>query len=468
MTLLEHWRNYLRDIHSPDSFVDWSYYFTIAAALGRKVWTSSEISPIYSNMFTILVGPPATGKGQSLKHVKNALNAHLLYPSDANGVSIDEHTNDASAEMVNSMKKMHNPPLLYPLMADCTTFESIVEEMAIAVRTIPYVKTHSDGKTTKEIYAHSSGNIVLLEMSNLLKEKKDQKILKYMLDAYDCQDFRYRTKNSGEDSLKNPCLNFIAGTTPKYIRDCFGMGLMEDGFSSRCFFVYEEAPRSHNYDIPEPDAGQKESWKLYLARLKQLSRLYGGVKLSPDAHAFAKHWYEVEFQAKKHNQNETLDSYYGRMRLHMEKLMMAIHFGDSDEMVIQLPTVVKALEVLRDNETKMHLALEFGAANPISGVAKDVLKYIIANPEGVLQSDIFLKFYDKFPNGKKDFMEIVNVLVNDTKQVVSSTNAKGQILFKVGSSSLVWRTGADPKAVREGQKKSPSEKVGDMLEKFEH
>ena len=46
MTNIEKWRHFLKDLESPDMFVDWGFYSMIATALQRRVW-------LYPDTFTL-------------------------------------------------------------------------------------------------------------------------------------------------------------------------------------------------------------------------------------------------------------------------------------------------------------------------------------------------------------------------------------------------------------------------------
>ena len=59
--------DYTAAIPSPASFRLWSAITAISGVLERKVWIQTAQSFLYPNLFTLLVGPPATGKTQAIK-----------------------------------------------------------------------------------------------------------------------------------------------------------------------------------------------------------------------------------------------------------------------------------------------------------------------------------------------------------------------------------------------------------------
>jgi len=83
MTNLEKWRFRLKDVESPNSYIDWSFWFVISSALQRRVWFGHKEDPLHFNQYIFLVGPPATGKGRVIKPVNTLLRANKLNPDKA-------------------------------------------------------------------------------------------------------------------------------------------------------------------------------------------------------------------------------------------------------------------------------------------------------------------------------------------------------------------------------------------------
>ena len=73
MNNLGKWRFYLKDIESPDLFIDWGFYSLISAALQRRVWLYPDAMAIYPNIFTLLVGPPAAGKSRVISQIADII-----------------------------------------------------------------------------------------------------------------------------------------------------------------------------------------------------------------------------------------------------------------------------------------------------------------------------------------------------------------------------------------------------------
>ena len=58
-------------IEPPDGFNQWSGLWALATALNRKVWIPFDFYTVYPNLFTVLVGPPASRKTTAAVIAKN-------------------------------------------------------------------------------------------------------------------------------------------------------------------------------------------------------------------------------------------------------------------------------------------------------------------------------------------------------------------------------------------------------------
>lgn len=382
MKLLDHWRNLLRDIHSPDSYIEWGFYSMINSALQRRVWTGANHAPIYPNMYTIFVGSPSVGKGIVINAVRDMLRYHIRGPrmTPEQIAALDESSRILMDEMnkqaIANLQKMTNPPLLIHCGPDATTLEAFTQELSVSTRTIKYKIVQPDGSPPKEgTYFHASTVFLLTELSNLFR-KRAEEIAQYLQECYDCnKSFRYKTKHQGEDCLQNVCVNILAGCTPQFVQDCLNNNIVSQGFASRSFFIYEEEPRNRKYDWLEYDESQLESQELIRARILQLTHMFGKLEQTEECKRFATQYFEID-SITRSNANSKLDDYYGRIRFHMDKVAMAIHFADSDDMIMQVDSMKQSVSFLRQSEKRMHMALTFNGQNELWPIARKVLKFI--------------------------------------------------------------------------------------------
>jgi hypothetical protein len=396
VTNLERWQFYCKDLSSPDSFIEWSFLFTIAASLQRRVWTGDMAHmPLFPNLYVFLVGEPATGKGLVIKPTKELLCFHKEGASDAQKAI---HT-----------KKGQEPPNLIYVGPDSTTYEKLVNIMSHSIRAYWHEK---EGK--QQAYTHSSACLTLEEASSLFRKNTDN-LVKLLLSTYDCGTYTYDTIGRGEEKIHKCCLNLLAGTTPGFIRTIFADELIDEGFSSRTIFVYEMGPRHFNMFPPKFSTEQVEARNDILAHIKKLTSLYGEIQFTPEAREFMTHWWKTDAQTKRANPSLKLSPYYGRKNITTIKTAIAIHFSDRTSLdePISLDTCLDAIKRLERVEKKMHFSLVTEKANPLAKATDNILKYIrYYKEEGRGLTDIKFEFWEDLPQGESSLREILTYLIS--------------------------------------------------------
>lgn len=432
------WNTYLQQIESPQIYIKFGFLYLIAAALQRRVWIPFGTQNLYPNLFVILTGPPAIGKGRVITQVKDFLSFHERLPDKTSLANIDLGSSFDATQMEKSVidaanrtdegKKQPEAEIkpVFPILPDSTSLRSLTSFVAKSFWRAVY--TTPDGKRKME--GHSSCAFILEELFNLFKEQKETKdISRFLTCAWDCGDFRHETYCNGKDVVKKMCVSLIAGTTPEFMRQVVGSDLMNEGFASRTLFIWSDTNRFHKFDFGEMTAEQHEAKKHILDHLKVLSEICGPVSFEPAAYEYAKEWYEKrsylpDFRVNHHYK---MDGYYGRKKMHLLKIAMAIHFADSVERIITLADVEKAMEVLEEAEKSMHLALSGKGRNQLAPIAALVFHYIKKYGKQTFNNLLF-EFADQV--NKTELEEILALLVTtrQLKQEISGNNKMYEIL----------------------------------------
>ena len=441
VTNLDRWRFYLKSIEAPDAFIDWSFYWMISASLQRRVWWGSSERPLYPNLYVFLVAGPGIGKSITITPVKQFLEWHKLkdkgpfdadsifkriVPPDLLGSSLNaSHVQDLHSNMLvpgptkrEQQAEDESHLQLFPSGADCTTYEQLIHDIARSTRMVSF-ETIREGVAKRGLYTHNTIAMMSTELSNLLK-KNTENIVNFLLEGYDCKDrYEYRTKNMGKDMITKCCVNFLAGTTPDYMEEAFDDAIINGGMSARSVFVFAFANRFQKWNISEMSLEQIMAKAQILSWMRKLSTLYGEVKLSPEAEEYMKFWYENIHAQSRVNKDPKLESYYGRKRVHVVKLSMAMHFADSTEMVIPLETCIRALEMLENTEKYMHLALQVGSKNPFANIARSIVRFLALRAnEPVSFKELLETFYTDAKTA--DLQEIVQYMITTGKLVAST------------------------------------------------
>lgn len=426
--LIDKWRYIMKDSTSPDSFIDMSFYFLIGACLQRRVWIGASHHPIYAGQYLILVGEPGVGKGLQIHEINNMLSYHELGKEHktvlmennterVNKEQIDEELQEIlrdAGEGTKLKKKKKN--LLIPIGANCTTYEKLVDSLEGAYRTHLYRTINEEGKEVVKRYTHNSLAFCLSELESLFSKNTD-KLVAFFTEIWDGEPYKYETKHCGENSIPRPCISFYAGTNPQFMEEAFNSKLIGKGFTARVLFVYEATKRFERFAFPERNEQQQKYIIDILNRIPKLAKLYGQVTYTEEAFEYLRYFFEEIHPKARINKSPRLFPYYERKKMHAQKLAMAIHFAESDDMVIQKETCEEAVEILGRLEQRMHLALSFGGKNPLGKIAKEI--------------DAFLRKIDKpmtYVDIWKEF--IGDVKDNELREVLDFLCRSGKVIHK--------------------------------------
>jgi hypothetical protein len=398
----------MKEVESPDIFIDFGLISLVSAALQRRVWYPFGTVNCYCNTFVILTGPPAIGKGRVITQVSDLLKYHKRQKGmDINITQLaeDEFIKVLSEATVAEEKQ------LFPTLPDSTSLRSLTNHIAASY--FP-VKQFIDGKPVP--YGHCSSAFVLEELFDLFHEQKETiDIARFLTRAWDCGNFKHSTFNNGKDEIKKMCVTLLAGTTPEFMRKVFSSEMMNEGFASRTIFVWAEKNRFYNFGMGELDENQKIAKLNILDHLKALSTLCGPLTLEPAAYGYLKDWYEHKqhLPAYRTNHNYKLDYYYGRKKMHILKLAAALHFTNSLDMTITLHDIHCAMILLETAERTMHMALATKARNELTPIGQKIVGHLRKNGKKTL-NELLFEFAEEV--SKLELQEVLDVLVT-TKQL---------------------------------------------------
>lgn len=426
------WQYFMRDCPSPDSWIEFGYYYITAASLQRRVWFGSAMQPLFTNIYGILVGRAGLGKGNVITPVAGILrelkierlpvkNASIATPKPLTPEEKKKHEEietmllegKSAKELRDAVKRELD--LVIPVAANATTYEALVKAMVEAIRAVSYV--NAEGKRCS--YGHSSLCFCLTELASLLKENT-KNVVNFLLEAYDCGDrYEYDTKTKGKDVIRKLCLNFLGGTTPHFMESIFNDSILDEGFSSRTFFLYESKNRFHKIFITNHTEEQQKCRATIVEHVRKLSQIYGQFDFSQEAKDFLQHWWEVEQDSRadfRLNHSSKLDAYYARKQLHVMKMAAIMYYSEAEfdtngkcSMIVPLEYVKLAMYWLAEREKKMHYALTFGGDNPHFKVGQKVVRYLGKYPEGLPFNKLFIEFHEYAK--KPDFEEILSTMV---------------------------------------------------------
>lgn len=435
MTLKGHWDILTERHKSPQLFLDFSLYWMIGAALQRRVWLHSHHKPIIPSLYVFLVGGPGVGKGIIVDDISAFMSYHKFRPRNAAQPNELEkriaklEAEGASPEVLSMLRQAREAMsdvkdagekkiraedlLLFPCSADSTTYESLVQQHAQSVRT--YHVGAPCPMAPSGIYTYHSMNIIIEEASSMFHDRANR-IAQYLLKVYNGQDYKYKTKHQGEDTIRKCSLSLLAGTTPEFMRQIFGAEILGDGFAARTFFIYGKEARFEEWRFQPESLEQQSSRNAILKRLKDLSNLFGEVKMTPEAEMWMDFHYKGKDMNIKKNADPKLAYYYARHNLHIQKLALCMHFADSDDMTIKLESFEKAQRLLAKAEETMHLCLNITGRNPIGALQRNILKWMVGQEKEIEFVDIYKEFIDEATDDELQSAMDFLVFANKVKQ----------------------------------------------------
>ena len=306
---IDYFVQFTNDIQSDPLFRQWAGIAAVAGALERKVWIVSQKKILYPNLFTLLVGPPGSGKTRALEECEalwHGLPDHKI-----------AHTSLTKASLVDALKEAERSVLGH---AELGTFNSLLIASKELMNLIPTYDTAFMGMLT-DIYDNNS-----------YSEKRRTRDLDFKID--------------------NPQINLIACTTPSFLTDLLPPGAWDQGFLSRTIIVYSEG-----LDKPKPlnlmdedltrDAAVERALKKDIA---SIGNRVGKITFERDAAVMLDAWNED--RGKHEPKHPRLTHYNTRRTVHLLKLSV-VATVDRGGQTITVPDVQRAQDWLTKAELHM-------------------------------------------------------------------------------------------------------------------
>jgi hypothetical protein len=383
MSLYEDWCLYTKDVQSPQPFVDAAFYFMIGAALQRRVWFGDlDFHAVFPNQYIAFIGPASAGKSLITTPMKDLLEIPADIKSPENDLAADLLGEDAESTRGGSRQ-----PLIY-IAPNSTTFEQFTMETS----KVAYLHRYVDEQNRRKAYHHSSLVFILDELTSIFKKNAEQ-LSDFLLEAYNGgKKYVRKLKHSDTDFCTNMCISLLGNTTLGKFQSLQNQDILSDGFMARTIIVYGIEKRFHLYSIPPLSEEQKAAKARLQSYIRELNKLYGPVILNAEAKEYIHEHFELNPQLVHTNKHPMLDEYYGRKNLHHQKILFAVHFARTTDMVITLEDTEAATAHLAGLEKDMHIPFVGMGRNESAKISEDIWRYI-KTTQGATKKSIFVRFY---------------------------------------------------------------------------
>jgi hypothetical protein len=307
---LDAWMEYTSNVETSSLFRKWVGLMCISSALQRKVRVEWGVGlTFYPNLYIVLVGKSATGKGTAMRPAMNIM------------------------KEIPAIK----------LSAQATSLQALISSM----KNINLTDINSDGTTV----FHSSLTIYAEELTVFLGHNNNE-LISTLCNWYDCEeDWEYDTIKRGDEKIHGVWVTLIGGTTPDLIRTSLPPDSIGGGLTSRIIFVY--ADKADQLSIfPTETPKQKDQFRLLVNDLETISLMSGEYSWTKE---FMDLWADWRYEDHKNPpfQDPKFDGYCGRRKVHLMKLAMVMSAATRDDLILTRDCLDGSIKLLNEVEQKM-------------------------------------------------------------------------------------------------------------------
>ena len=313
---LESYLEYTEETESSPIFHKWVGISCLAAALRKKTWLTLGRIKVFPNMYIVLVAEPGIArKSQAISY----------------GV-------DLLGEV---------PSIV--MSADSTTSQALIQDLEIAAM--------DDQMPDGRIYKHSSLSIISREFESFLGQKGENiKMLVLLTDLFDASEkpWKYKTKNSGMNTIPSVYINLLGATTPDSLANCLPSSAIGGGLTSRILFVWSNIKTKK---IPRPVNSPRviELRELLIHDLNIISRIAGAYQFTEESGQLWDKWYlnYDETSTKRQCTDPAFNGWYSRKPMMIQKLALVSAASRQSKLVVEWENFEEAIKLVEEVESAM-------------------------------------------------------------------------------------------------------------------
>jgi hypothetical protein len=255
-SFLGRYLRYMAKLETAYDYDWWCGLWCLACACGRDTYVARPRTPVFLNMYLILIGDSGVPRKTTSVTTAGGLIRDLYRDHDDIGFLDAKVTAEKLDDMLHQRAIDHGSSRL----------AIAIPELAVFMGTEHYVAN----------------------MPTLLT------------DLYDCPGYRHGggTIARGEAIQCEVWLSFLSASTPVWLLKTVNPTVVEGGCTSRCIFVISNKPKQ---SIPWPEEGNSDEERKLLLRdlqlLKSRARKHGAIVLTPQAISAFRVWYGKRVRA---------------------------------------------------------------------------------------------------------------------------------------------------------------------------
>jgi hypothetical protein len=298
----------------PERFHRWAAISLVAAVLEDRVWVPHHLGTLVPNLYVLLIGPSGCGKGTA---IENAL-AHWgrLYGEPGRLIK-------------GGLTKQN---LLDKLGGRATRIVGGQSQVAsVAANPHPWI-------VAPELYnaLGSGGPVAEAFIANLTD-----------LYTSSVMPTTEGTRQWGTVTIAGHCINWLAGSTPQWLRRSLSQDAILSGFFGRVVTIEGTAATTWEESSYPPNlSGLIQACQ---TRLEKIATISGACTVTADAQAVRTQW----LKNREVPDDEFLKPAYQRDDDLLMKLAIILSVGESDELVIDRQHIAKARTLVAEARTAL-------------------------------------------------------------------------------------------------------------------
>jgi len=307
---------------SPEIFRKWAAISCLAGVLERRVWIKSMGTPLYPNMYIILVARPGIGKTEVTDRVR-------LIWQKIKGIHVAS-TNLSRASFADELNN------------------------AVVV----------SGKHT-----YNALNASVNELGTLMP-KYSPDFMSQLTDIYNCKSYTERKRGGNlYINIEQPFFNMLAGTQPGFLLTLIPEVAWEQGFMGRCQLIFsgEKILRSL-FDVSPIDLGE------LCRNLAPVKRLRGEFGWTDKARQHVDDWHKAGGPPRP--THPKLTNYCERRTEFLLKLIQVTTINHTGGTVVDMESVRIALDWLMEAEEEMNNIFKAMTGGGDSNIINDTLHWM--------------------------------------------------------------------------------------------
>lgn len=377
-SFLTQYLRYVGDTEAPIFYHRWSAISAIGAYLGRQYSFTLGHSPLYTNMYVMLIGEPGSRKSTAIKIAKKIITAAGYNTISADKSSKEKFMLDLAGEGDDSEGK---------------TVDEILD-------TNLWGKDNEDDAPAEMYIACDEFNDFIglgnMEFISLLGNMWDYNGV-----------FKNRIKTGKSVAINNPTISILGGNTSTSFANAFPPDTLGQGFFSRLLLIHGESTNKR-ITFPEmPSIAATSHIVRELQRIKLTAR--GEAKLT----AGARYTLDKIYKSTKQMDDTRFVSYSNRRFTHLLKLCLIISAAHYDTNITE-SHVVEANTLLTHTEHLMPKALgQFGKAKN-SDITHKIMS-ILSNSDRPLQVKDVWEYVHNDMDKMNDLVDLLRNLIGANK-----------------------------------------------------